>query len=96
LNAMTSPEFVALLERKLAEHGVGKVIPDARDLANAYRLFERGARAKRVVDEALAAMSREEIVAPADLEERVRAYLAEHPEASWDEGVEALSDAEAP
>ena len=38
------------------------------------------------MDEALAAMSTEEIAAPADLEKRVRAYLAEHPEASWTSG----------
>ena len=59
-------------------------------MANAYRLFERGARAKRVVDEALAAMPRGKIAAPPDLGGRVRAWLAEHPEASWDKAVLAL------
>jgi hypothetical protein len=36
----------------------------------------------------------QQIAAPADLEERVRAYLAEHPASPRDETVEALSDAE--
>ena len=87
---MTSLQFLDFLEAKLAEHGVSKVISSARHLADVYRLFERGERARRVVEEALAAMAKEEIAAPADLEERVRAYLSEHPEASWDEAVAAL------
>jgi hypothetical protein len=60
-------------------------------LADAWRLFKRGERARRVVKEALAAMAKEEITAPDDLEERVRAYLSENPEAPWDEAIEALS-----
>ncbi len=81
LNALTSPQFIDLLELKVAEHGVGKVIPDARKLADAYRLFIRSEHARRVVEEALAAMPTTEIATPADLAERVRAYLVEHPEA---------------
>jgi hypothetical protein len=95
LNAMTSRQFIDFIEAKTAENGVRKVIPSDLDLANAYRLFARGARARRIAEEALAAMSTKETAAPADLAERVRAYLAEHPEAPWDEAVEALSDAEA-
>ncbi len=90
LNAMTSLQFLDFLEAKLTEHGVSKVIPSARQLADVYHLFERGERARRIVDEALAAMSKEEIAAPADLEERVRAYLREKPEAPWDEAVAEL------
>ena len=90
---MTSPQLVEFLEAKFAEHGAAKVIPNARTLADAWRLFKRGRCAQRIAEEALATMPREEIVAPADLAERVRAYLAEHPEAPWDEAVEALSDA---
>ena len=80
LNAMTSPQFVAFLEEKLAEHGAGKVIPSARELADAYCLFARGERARRIAEEALAAMSAEETAVPVDLEEHLRAYLVEHPE----------------
>ena len=32
LNALTSPQFVQFLERKLAEHGIRKVVPDADTL----------------------------------------------------------------
>ena len=91
LNAMTSRQFVDFLEAKLAEHGVGKVIPGVKMLKDAYSLFVRGDRMRRVVEEALAAMSKQRIVAPADLAERVREYFAEHPEAPWNEVVATLA-----
>ncbi len=76
---------------ELREHGAAKVIPSARQLADAYRLFKRGAEDRRAVEALLASLARETIAEPADLEDRVRAYLAEHPEASWDEAVEAIA-----
>ncbi len=90
LNAMTSRQFIRLLEEKLAEHGAGKVIPNADQLADAYQLFVRGKRARRVAEEALAAMPTEECAAPADLEIRVRAFLEENPESAWDDAVATL------
>ena len=90
LNAMTSRQFVNLLEEKLAEHGAGKVIPSADRLADAYRLLFRGKRAREVAEQALAAMPMEECSAPTDLEERVRAFLQENPDASWDLAIAAL------
>jgi hypothetical protein len=37
LNALSSDQLVAMIERKLIAHGVGKVIPDRATLAQAYR-----------------------------------------------------------
>src|SRR5262249_25563807 len=37
LKAMTSPQFVGFIERKFAEHGVGKVVPTGEALATAFR-----------------------------------------------------------
>jgi hypothetical protein len=90
LNAMTSRQFVDLIEGKLAEHRVRKVVPVVGDLEDAYRLFRRGAAMKRVVEEAIAAMSTEEIAAPGDLARRLDAYLAKRPASSWDAAIEAL------
>ena len=90
LNAMTSRQFVDFLEAKLAEHGVGKVIPKAETLNGAYQLFERGKRAKAIVEKVLAAAKTEEIAVPADLEKGVRAYLAKYPEVAWDQAVAIL------
>jgi hypothetical protein len=92
LNSMTSRQFVDFLATKLAEHGVGKVIPKAEALADAYRLFARGARARPIVEKALATVMTADIPVPADLEKRVRAYLAKHPEMSWDDAVAALAN----
>jgi hypothetical protein len=90
LNAMTSPQFIEYVEEKLTEYSPGKVIPDEGTLGDAYRLFVRSSRAKRVAERALAEMSTEEIRPPADLKESVCAYLAEHPAASWDDAVATL------
>jgi len=91
LNAMTSRQFVNLLESKLTAHGVRKVIPDATGLADAYRLFSRAAKTKAAVEEALAAMTKQEIVVPTNLERRLRAHLKVNPASSWDDAIEALA-----
>ena len=87
LNAMTSRQFIDFLESKLIDHRVRKVIPDAKGLADAYRLFARGARMKQVVEAAMAAMAKQEIATPINLERRVKAHLRAYPESSWDEAV---------
>ena len=44
---MTAPQFIAFLERKLTEHGAGKVVPDESVLAeHAARILEREAAAR--------------------------------------------------
>ena len=71
LNALVSSRrFIDFIERKLAAHGFEKVIPDIAALADAYRLFFRGARALAA---AVAAREHAPIDVPADLDERVRA-----------------------
>ena len=50
LNAMTSEQFVAFIKRKLAEHGVEKIVPPKQTLDKAYRLFERGRRLEEAYD----------------------------------------------
>ena len=49
LNAMTSDQFVAWLEGKLAEHGAGKVVPEVEVLErHARRVLARRLAADRV------------------------------------------------
>ena len=76
---MTSRQFIDFLESKLIDHRVRKVIPDAKELADAFRLFARGARMKQVVEAAMAAMAKQEIAAPTNLERRVKAHLRAYP-----------------
>ena len=87
LNAMTAPQFVAFLERKLTEHGAGKVVPEEFVLAeHAARILEREAAARW-----LATMPRTTIpAAPDGLAEQVRALLDADPTLAWDDAVALL------
>src|SRR4051812_16074428 len=42
LNAMTSPQLVAWVERQLTAQGVAKVVPDEATLAAAHQRAQRG------------------------------------------------------
>jgi hypothetical protein len=87
LNAMHSDEFVAFVERKLTEAGIAKVVPAKDQLAEAYRLFAKSKRIEEAVETAIEELSDEETAVPDDLEARVRAYLAEHPNEPWQNAV---------
>ena len=75
LNAMTSRQMIDLVEGKLDAYGLAKVLPDAEMLAAAYAAFERGAKAQEALEAELERLSAAPVEVPADLEERVRAYL---------------------
>ena len=77
LNALTSDQLVAFVERKLQENGVGKVVPKKAELVEAYRQFQNGERIRKLVEAEIAKPNG--VAVPADLEKRVRAYLKQHP-----------------
>jgi hypothetical protein len=89
--AMTSPQFVAFVERKLSENGVAKIVPDQERLAKVYAGIERGRRLKEAVEE-LAAIDMKDFEAPKDLGKRVRKVLKKKPHLRWDAAVEAIVD----
>jgi hypothetical protein len=96
LNAMTSDALVAFIERKLAEAGIAKVIPEQPILEQACRRVQVNLRLNGELD-----ALRERIAAevktlplPDDLAARVRAILSEHPELPWDEAVRQIVDEE--
>jgi len=91
LNAMTSDQLVAFVERKLEEHGIKKVIPDDEELAEAYRLFARSQEAEQIIERELKQLNGNDAVdVPRDVKNRVRKYLLLHPEARWDAAVQYL------
>ena len=87
LNALTSAELVALVERKLKALGVRKLVPD--DLAGAYRLFKRGVTIREEVAKRIKSFGAVDV--PADLDARVRALLKAHPAMAWDEAVAIIA-----
>jgi hypothetical protein len=94
LNALTSGDLVAMIERKLQAYGLEKVVPDQDLLAKAYFAFERGRqlRAKFKEMEQQFAEDAEAIEVPKDLHERVRAVLGEHGDLRWDDAVQVVLD----
>jgi hypothetical protein len=91
LNAMTSPQFVAFVERKLIEHGVAKIVPDQKLLVEVYAGIERGQRLEEAVEE-LDEIDMDDCKPPKDLEQRVRKILEKHPAMRWDAAIERIVD----
>jgi hypothetical protein len=89
LNAMTSPQLVAFVERKLAEHGVAKVVPEDKVIEkHARRVLERALTEKAIREMALE-IQREvaNIELPPDLAAQINALVAERRVLSWDQAV---------
>jgi hypothetical protein len=87
LNAMTSPQFVEFVERKLRDNGIEKIVPDDDLLAEVYQSVERGRRLAEAVKKL------DEIAvgdAPEALDERVRKLLAQKPAMRWDAAIAEL------
>jgi hypothetical protein len=91
LNAMTSPQFVAFVERKLIEHGVAKIVPDEKSLAEVYAGIERGRRLEEAVEE-LDDINTKDIEPPVDLEKRIKEILKRIPHIRWDAAIELIVD----
>jgi DNA topoisomerase VI subunit A len=91
LNAMTSDQFIAFLERKLKEHGITKVVPKSQELNRAYALFAKGEKLQEAFAEVQKSVEVDCFV-PEDLAERVTHILAEHPRIPWHQAVHSLLD----
>jgi hypothetical protein len=82
LNAMTSPQFVAFIERKLRENSVSKVVPSGELLAKVYTAVERGRRLEEAI-KGLNITDAKSIEPPLNLEEHVRNLLQRQPTMRW-------------
>src|SRR5262249_50266295 len=72
LNAFASDELIAFIERKLAQHGIAKVIPDQDTLADAYRRMHRQATVQAAVDEAVEGLEDKEVPVTKGLQNRIK------------------------
>jgi hypothetical protein len=87
LNAMTSDQLIEVVEGKLAEHGIRKVVPAKDRLDKAFRLFARTKVVEEAVEKVIVAMPADTIAVPEDLDARVRDYLDENPKSPWEAAV---------
>ena len=96
LNAMTSAQFIAWLEKKFQEHGVKKIVPDKATLEAAYRrsiLVRRANEAIAEVQENWNGNGQVEV--PADLEEQIPDLITDT-NLSWDEAIKRIDAPETP
>jgi hypothetical protein len=92
LNAMTSGDLVAMIERKLKAHGLKKVVPDADLLGEAYKEFHRSNELREAFEELESEFEETEIKVPKNLAKRVREILNKHPDLRWDDAIQTVLD----
>ena len=96
---MTSRQLVDFVERKLKQHGIGKVIPDDDKLAEAYVMFvksNRLAKAFKEMQDQLEDDDEDPIEAPKNLAAKVKKKLKEQQDNPWYRALELVIDPDAP
>ena len=93
LNAMPSDALIAMIERKLKDDGLEKVVPDDDDLlADTYRAFHHSQELRKKFEKIKDGFKVAEIELPTNLKEQVRAVLDEHDDLRWDDAVQIVLD----
>jgi hypothetical protein len=92
LNAMASNDLIEMIERKLKDYGLEKVIPDDGVLGEAYQEFHRSQQLRDEFEELEAEFEANEIKIPKTLRKQVRAVLNKHDDLRWDEAVQIVLD----
>ena len=92
LNAMTSDALIAMIERKLKDYGLEKVVPDDDLLGKAYQKFHRSKELREEFEELESEFQESEIKVPKNLRNRVRAVLKRHPDLRWDDAIQIVLD----
>jgi hypothetical protein len=90
LNAMTSDELIEMIERKLKDYGLEKVIPDDQLLEETYRAFHYGNELWEAFEEARKDFQATEIAIPKNLREQVRKIQEAHQELRWDDALKEI------
>ena len=87
LNAMTSDALVAMIERKLNEHGLTKVVPDDAVLGETYRAFHRSRELEEKFEQIESEFKESKIKVPKDLRDRVCTILTKRTKLRWDDAI---------
>jgi DNA topoisomerase VI subunit B len=89
LNAMTSPQFIDFLEKKLMEAGVEKVIPEGSILKKAFLREHRNTYLQQKLDEAMETYDGNHIEVPDDLSEQIKTKIQNSTQ-SWDVAIGSI------
>jgi hypothetical protein len=102
LNAMTTPQFIAWLDDKMAAFGNGKLVPPARVLTDAlsetlegrlhHQITEQILREARIEEKVAAELKRLDLPIPEELHAAIGGTLLGEPEASWRIAIELIAD----
>jgi hypothetical protein len=92
LNALTSDALVKMIEHKLQNYGLRKVMPDSKTLTETYRAFHRSHLLREKFEEMAEAfdVEAEAVEVPDDLEGQVRTILKTYPELRWDNAIQIV------
>jgi len=92
LNAMTSDALIAMIERKLKDYGLKKVVPDDELLGETYREFHRSNELRKKFEKMEAGHKERRVKVPKNLKNQVRAILGKHPDLRWDDAIQIALD----
>jgi hypothetical protein len=92
LNAMASDALIAMIELKLKDYGLQKVVPDDGLLAEAYQAFHRSQELRGKFEELESEFEESKIKVPKNLKNKVRAVLKKHPDLRWDDALKVVLD----
>lgn len=94
INAMTSEQLIAWLERKFKEYEVKKLIPDNDTIIAGFKRASYLQQLKEKIEELEEEGFAENIDAPEDLKSQVEELLEKNPDMSWDEAVWEIAENE--
>jgi hypothetical protein len=89
LNAMKSRQIIHLIERKLRENKIGKIIPKQDLLAKTYIAMERGRRLE-IAAKKIEKINMKGVKAPGNLNRLVAEELKKNPSIRWDAAIDAI------
>jgi hypothetical protein len=92
LNAMTSDALIEMIERKLNNYGLKKVVPSDELLGEAYLAFHRSKELREKFEEMESEFEESEIQVPKNLKTQVGAIVKRHPDLRWDDALKIVLD----
>jgi hypothetical protein len=94
INALSNAQLIEMIERKLREHRIEKIVPDDEMLAKAYRFFIEAKKLQDALEEFEQEYDDEnedDLPVPRGLRSKVKAVLKKSPHSSWDAVVARLA-----